>query len=342
MPARLYELAVRARIGLYRRGVFATRRLGAPVISVGNLTVGGTGKTPCVAFLARLLREEGLSVAILSRGYKRASRGRVEVSDGREIRCSPAEAGDEPYLLARSCPGVRVLVDSDRYAGGRWLEERARISVFLLDDGFQHLRLERDLNLLLWDGSDRPAEARMVPFGRLREPLGGFARADAVIVTRADERTDRAAIESAVAVYGRPGTPVFFAAHDMTALVPLGGGEEISPDALAGRPVAAFSGIARPDRFHQDLSLRGMRITLRRDFEDHHRYSAEELRRLFADAADAGAEALVTTEKDAANLPPDLARESPLPLYAARIAFRVENEGALRRLVLAAAQNAVI
>ncbi|MFN0088271.1 MAG: tetraacyldisaccharide 4'-kinase, partial [Blastocatellia bacterium] len=252
LPARLYELGIRARIGLYRRGVFATRRLAAPVISVGNLTVGGTGKTPCVAFLARLLREEGLSVAILSRGYKRASRGRVEVSDGREILCSPADAGDEPYLLARSCPGARVIVDPNRYAAGRWLEERAPVSVFLLDDGFQHLRLGRDLNLLLWDGAESPAEARMVPFGRLREPLGGFARADAVIVTRTDERTDRAAIQAAVARYGRPGTPVFFAAHDVTSLVRLDGGAPLAPDALAGRPVAAFSGIARPDRFHQD------------------------------------------------------------------------------------------
>ncbi|MDX2031334.1 MAG: tetraacyldisaccharide 4'-kinase [Blastocatellia bacterium] len=341
LPARLYEWAVRGRIALYRRGVFATRRLGAPVISVGNLTVGGTGKTPCVAFLARLLGEEGLAVAILSRGYRRASRGRVEVSDGREIRCSPAEAGDEPYLLARSCPGARVIVDSDRYAAGRWLEERARVSVFLLDDGFQHLRLGRDLNLLLWDGTDRPAEARMVPFGRLREPLGGFARADAVIVTRTDERTDRAAIQAAVARYGRPGTPVFFAAHDVTSLVRLPGGEPLASDALAGRPVAAFSGIARPDRFHQDLAQRGMRVRLRRDFEDHHRYSPEELRALVRDAASAGADALVTTEKDAANLPQEALADLPLPLHAARIAFRVENEAELRRLLLATARNVI-
>ncbi len=347
LPARLYELAVRGRLALHRRGLLRTHRLRAPVISVGNLTVGGTGKTPCVAFLARLLRAEGLEVAILSRGYRRESRGRVEVSDGREIRCTPAEAGDEPYLLARSCPGVRVIVDSDRYAAGRWLEERARVSVFLLDDGFQHLRLGRDLNLLLWDGTDRPAEARMVPFGRLREPLDDRGhervahaeRADAVIVTRTDERTDRAAIEAAVARYGRPGTPVFFAAHDVTSLVRLPGGELLAPDALAGRPVAAFSGIARPDRFHQDLAQRGMQVRLRRDFEDHHRYSTEELRALIRDAASAGADALVTTEKDAANLPQEALADLPLPLHAARIAFRVDDEPALRRLLLATAHR---
>lgn len=340
LPARLYEWAVRGRIALYERGVLAARRLNAPVISVGNLTVGGTGKTPCVAFLAQALRAEGLEVAILSRGYRRASRGRVEVSDGREIRCSPAEAGDEPYLLARSCPGVRVVVDPDRYAAGRWLEERARISVFLLDDGYQHLRLARDLNLLLWDGSELPAEARMVPFGRLREPLAGMARADAVIVTRTDERTDRATIKAAVAEYGRPETPVFFAAHEMTTLVRLNVEEELAPDALAGRRVAAFCGIARPDRFHQDLSRWRMRITLRRDFEDHHRYTREELASLFREAANAGAEALVTTEKDAANLPAGLLADFPLPLplYAARIAFRVEDEAALRRMLLATAR----
>ncbi|HMX29346.1 MAG TPA: tetraacyldisaccharide 4'-kinase, partial [Blastocatellia bacterium] len=130
-PAKLYELIVRARMVAYRRGLLKTHKLRAPVISVGNLSVGGTGKTPCAAFIANYLRDAGHQVAILSRGYKRETKGRVEVSNGKEILCSAREAGDEPFLLANACPGVRVVVDQDRYAAGTWLEARAPISVFI-------------------------------------------------------------------------------------------------------------------------------------------------------------------------------------------------------------------
>src|SRR5262249_43850492 len=195
-PAKLYELGVRARVALYDNNLLETRSLNTPVISVGNLTVGGAGKTPCVAFLARFLRDEGHEVAILSRGYKRESRGRVEVSNGREILYGPNESGDEPFLLANLCPGARVVVDRDRYAAGRWLEESAQVSVFILDDGYQHLRLARDLNLLLIDASEPLDQAKMVPFGRLREPLAAMRRAHAVIVTRTDLPLDRPSLDN--------------------------------------------------------------------------------------------------------------------------------------------------
>src|SRR5215470_17503235 len=249
VPAKLYELGVRARAALYENGLFETRGLKAPVISVGNLTVGGSGKTPCVAFLARLLRDEGYEVAILSRGYKRESRGRVEVSDEREILSGPDEAGDEPYLLAKSCPGARVVVDRDRYAAGRWLEERARVSVFILDDGYQHLRLARDLNLLLVDASEPLAQAKMVPFGRLREPLAAMRRADAVIVTRSDQSFDRHSLENTIGRFARANTPVLYAYHRMTNLIRLNDELIVDLSTFARRRIAAVSGVARPERF---------------------------------------------------------------------------------------------
>jgi tetraacyldisaccharide 4'-kinase len=339
LPAQLYELGVRGRLALYDRGLFKTRRLDAPVISVGNLTVGGTGKTPCVAWLARMLRDAGHEVAILSRGYKRSSEGRVEVSDGRGILCTPDESGDEPYLLAKSCPGVRVVVDRDRVAAGRWLAARARVSVFLLDDGFQHRRLHRDLDLVLVDGSEPLADAAMVPFGRLREPLTGLRRADVVLVTHGDRCRDRAAFAAALAEYARPGTPVFFARHEMTMLRRLDADETLPLTAFAGRAVAAVSGIAKPSFFVTDLSSAGMTIALRRDFDDHHRYTQAE----FADAANAaraaGAEAIVVTEKDAANLSGEWLRSSALPVYAAAIEFRCEDDREFRTLVLQAARR---
>ncbi len=332
-PAKLYELGVRARAALYERGLLEARRLKAPVISVGNLTVGGAGKTPCAAFLARFLCGEGCDVAILSRGYKRESRGRVEVSDGREILRGPDESGDEPYLLARSCPGARVIVDHDRYAAGKWLEERASVSVFILDDGYQHLRLARDLNLLLVDASEPPDRAKMVPFGRLREPPSAMRRADAVIVTRSDRPFDRRALEDAIGRFARTGTPVFYAYHKMTDLIRLDGAGAVNPTEFARKRVAAVSGVARPDRFVADLEALGMEIALRRDFDDHHRYARRELSEIVKRAGETGAEAIITTEKDAVNMPAGFAAASAPPFFAARIEFACENEEALKDLV---------
>jgi tetraacyldisaccharide 4'-kinase len=332
-PARLYKLALRARIVAYERGLLKTYRLRAPVISVGNLTVGGTGKTPCVAFIARALRDAGHHVAILSRGYKRETRGRVEVSNEKEILCSPRESGDEPYLLAESCPGVRVVVDENRVAAGQWLEQRAPVSVFLLDDAFQHLRLARDLNLLLIDATEPLNAAKMVPFGKLREPLAGLRRADAVIVTRSDQPFDRALLVETIETSARPNTPVFFAHHEMTRLRRLGKEETVRLAEFAQKPVAAVSGIAKPDRFNADLQKADLRIVLRRDFEDHHRYSLEEFASIVRAAQSAKAEAIIVTEKDAANLSGEMILQSPLPIYAAQIEFRCEQEAVLKELL---------
>ncbi len=333
LPAKLYEFGVRSRLALYEYGVFTTNRLNAPVISVGNLSVGGTGKTPCVAYLARMLKEKGHEVAILSRGYKRTTQGRVEVSNGREILCTPAESGDEPYLLANLCPGVRVVVDRDRFAAGQWLEAQAAIDVFLLDDGYQHVRLHRDLNLLLVDATEDPAGFRMLPFGRLREPLSEMRRADAVIVTRSHLPFDRPLLESILRQNTGKGTPIFYASHRMTNLQSMTEDVVLAPGNFVGKSVAAFSGIARPEQFIADLTRFGMKIVLRRDFEDHHRYSLAEVAQIFADARTAGAELLITTEKDRANLPIEDLQNPALPIFAARIEFACERESELKKLI---------
>jgi tetraacyldisaccharide 4'-kinase len=332
--AKVYEFVVRARIALYQKQIFRTYRLNAPVISVGNLTIGGAGKTPFAAFLANYLQDEGYKVAILSRGYKRKSVGRVEVSDGEKVLCGPFEAGDEPYLLAKSCPGVRVVVDRDRYAAGKWLESRAPISVFILDDAFQHLRLARDLNLLLIDAGDSLDEAEMLPFGRLREPIRALRRADAVIVTRSDQVFDRARLEQAISKYCRDDTPIFYAYHLIAKFRRLDKEEDISVMDYAGKRIAAVSGIARPERFIADLEGRGMEIALRRDFPDHHRYLPEEIDEIAMSARRAGAEAIITTEKDAANLPAESVKSSAIPICTAQISVHCEDENGLKRFVL--------
>jgi tetraacyldisaccharide 4'-kinase len=332
LPAKLYELGVWLRISCYERGIFKRHRLATPVISVGNLTVGGTGKTPCTAALAQMLRDEGLEVAILSRGYKRTTEGRIEVSNGREILCEPHEAGDEPYLLARACPGVRVVADRDRWSAGRWLEERAKPSVFLLDDGYQHLRLARDLDLALIDGADDLSKAEMVPFGRLREPLAGLARANAVVVTGSNRPFDRNRLETTIKRYAGSGVPILYAHSQITSMLDLNSGQSQAAAAFAGKRMAALAGIARPERLINDLESLGITIVLRRDFEDHHRYTREEIMELAVAAKQAGADGLITTEKDAANIPIEMIATLGLPCFVARIEFHWERPAEIRTL----------
>jgi tetraacyldisaccharide 4'-kinase len=329
--AKLYQVGVQGRLALYENKIFKINKLSAPVISIGNLTVGGTGKTPCVAFIAGFLRDACHDVAILSRGYKRESKGRIEVSNGTEILSGPRESGDEPYLLANSCPGVRVVVDRDRYQAGKWLAERAAVSVFILDDGFQHLQLARDLNLLLVDATEPLEEAEMLPLGRLREPLQGMHRSDAVIVTRSDQPFDRRLLEMTITKYSRRTIPVIYASHKITKLRRLGNQGDVS--SFTNDKVAAFSGIARPERFSDDLRNLGMSVVLRRDFPDHHRYSRQEFDEIIEAALAAGARAVMTTEKDAANLSVDVLKSSRLPVFAAIIEFRSEGEDALKSLL---------
>lgn len=334
----LYGIGVKLRLWGYRIGVFRSHRLPGRVISVGNLTVGGTGKTPCVAFLARSLTAMGASVAILSRGYRRQSQGRVEVSDGRRVLAAPAEAGDEPWLLAHLCPGVRVVADRDRFQAGSWLAAVTKTTHFLLDDGYQHLRLARDLNLLLVDATESFARVRLVPSGRFREPLSALIRADAVIVTRSDRSFDRQALLKTLHRHLRPGVPIFFAWHELTTLSPIWTGQGEPPpvwsrEDLRHRRVAAFAGIAHPEQFFTDLRMAGAQLVLTRAFPDHHRYLAEELEEMVRQSELAGAESILLTEKDAANLPLPWAPSPALPLRQARIEFRCHEESALLDLL---------
>jgi tetraacyldisaccharide 4'-kinase len=337
----LYRLGAWGRATGYAVGWLTSRRLPGPVISVGNLTVGGTGKTPCVAFLARSLAANGASVAILSRGYHRRSQGRVEVSDGRRVLATPAEAGDEPWLLAHLCRGVRVVVDQDRYRAGAWLAGERAVTHFLLDDGYQHLRLARDLNLLLVDATEPLAEARLIPSGRLREPLSALRRADAVIVTRSDRPFDRTTLVGTLREYLPSEVPIFFAWHELTTLFPI---ERLAVSAtregrvwgradLHHRRVAALAGIAHPEQFFSDLRTAGAETVQTHSFPDHHRYRAPELESILQHAEEAGLEALLLTEKDAANLPPDWVPTRSLPILQARIEFRCHEEAALLDLL---------
>jgi tetraacyldisaccharide 4'-kinase len=321
LPALLWEAVARARNALYDAGRLRPRRLACAVVSVGNLTVGGTGKTPVVSHLAAALRDAGLRVGVVSRGYRgTAERRAALVADGRAILLDARAAGDEPLLIARDNPGVPVAVGADRAAAARLLLEAVPLEVLLLDDGFQHRRLARNLDLLLVDAGDPWGNGRILPRGPLREPLEAVARADAIVLTRSNGSVPEAV--RAVLERHHPRVPVLHCGLRPRGFVRPDGGT-IATASLRGFAAFAFSGIARPERFERDLLALGLRLAGTRRFPDHHRFAPDDPGALAEAARACGAEVLVTTEKDLVRLPgPPPA--SP-PLYA--LALTVEWAG---------------
>ncbi len=290
------------RRAVYRRGLIQRTKLPVPVISVGNLTFGGTGKTPTVIALARDLVRMGRRPAILTRGYKRLDDEQVVVV-GPEPRQTASEIGDEPLEMARRLPGVPVVVDADRARGGAEAQ-RQGADVVLLDDGFQHLRLERDLDLVLIDAGDPWGGGRLPPLGRLREPVAALERADAVLITKApaDWRPLAAEIERVID-HVAPRLQVFIS-RVRPSRVHVPGEGWLGSEVLTGRRVMAFAALGRPDGFADTLVEAGAEIVSSRWFPDHHAYTDQELSEVVSQAAKASA-IPVTTAKDAVKLPPD-------------------------------------
>ena len=279
----LYAAVVRRRRERYSRRPDLRRRLRGPVISVGNLAVGGRGKTPLVAAVVRELLRMGERPAILTRGYGRTSPedGVVVVRDPQGIRSDLSRAGDEPLMLARALPGAAVLVSSDRYLAGRLAEHAFAATVYVLDDGFQHLQLDRDIDLVLV-GRDDVAHPVTLPSGRLREPLDTLVAADAVLA--ADDEVDLRTVGLDLP---------FFRTRRSVHKPPVN-----------GLPIFAVAAIAGPDRFFQDLRALGCEIAGTMAFADHHAFSRKDVHRIVDAARQASAQAIVTTEKDYVRLRP--------------------------------------
>lgn len=292
--ALVYSVVLRIRGFLYSRGIMPSFALGVPVISVGNLSVGGTGKTPLTILIARLLIARGKRVVVLSRGYGGAGGNAVRiVSDGIGILLPVSEAGDEPVLLARSVPGLIVVTCSDRYRGGLAALKQFRPDIFLLDDGFQHLRLQRDLNILLLDAVRPFGNGWTLPAGLLREPLSAVRRADLIIYTRADgAKLCRALAE----------IPVCRSAHRLSGVVSMLGGELTAFSIFAGKKGVACAGIADPEAFFNSLYREGVDLAATLAFQDHCLYDRTERAEIQRVITETGADFLITTEKDAVKL----------------------------------------
>lgn len=298
--ASLYGLSCRVRIWLYEMGMLPRKRVDCPVVSIGNLTVGGTGKTPFTIFLAEQWQARGYAVGIVSRGYRGTYNGPLRlVSDGQEILEKPETAGDEPYLMAERLKRIPILVSSDRYKGCQWLLKRFKLDVILLDDAFQHLRLHRDLNLLLVDATNPFWNGALLPRGALREPLSEVRRADVVIFTRSEDAADASEWVHEIERFGRPCIRTTFRP---TRLIHLREGTPLSPALLAKEPVLGFCGIGNPDSFAMLLKRLGADLREQMVFRDHYSYQLSDVEAIRKKADDLGVKWVVTTEKDAVKI----------------------------------------
>ena len=334
LPTAAWTAVGRVRRWAYGRHLLTSRRLATPVVSVGNLTAGGTGKTPMVAWLAERLAERGLPAAVLTRGYGRDESHRPHLVEAGEA-VDPRLCGDEPAMLAtrfaESAPSTLVAVGADRYATGRMVEERAEPEYLILDDGFQHMQLQRSLNIVLLDSRRPFGNGYTLPLGRLREPVSGLRDADIVVITRSNPGQAQTALYDAIHE-ATPGAKIFRSRTGAKDLVELGSGNVHPVDSLNGKRVACFCGIGNVAAFFRQGRELGYDIVLERAYRDHHRYSQRDLEALVRSAEAAQAEALLTTSKDVMNLGEAVL---PIPTYAVRIELEVDAAEELLEEVLA-------
>jgi tetraacyldisaccharide 4'-kinase len=267
-------------------------------VSIGNLTVGGTGKTPLVAQVANILLRRGWKPSILTRGYLRRSKADLIVvppEAGRQA--DPREVGDEPALLARLLPTVPLVICGDRYRGGQAAEERFQVDAHILDDGFQHLALARDVDVLALDATQSISDWNLLPAGRQREPFAAIRRAQIIMLTRSDSADAKFLEDGVLKIH--PSAQVFRSRTKLLGWADALSGEPVSTEDIRAQKVAAFCGIGNPRAFFTDLRRWGFDVIAADAFPDHHVYTGEELRQLVESAGQKGAAAILTTQKDA-------------------------------------------
>ena len=317
-----YRAALVMRDRAYRWRVLRTGRLQCPVVSVGNLTLGGSGKTPTVELAVRTLQELGAFPAVVSRGYGRATRGVHVVADRDGVRVDTRTAGDEPVLLAEHLPGVPVVVGENRHEAGRVAVERCGATALVLDDGFQHRTLAKDLEILVVQGRAPWGNARVFPRGMLREPLSALARAHLVVVTNPAGAEPVAAVTATVRRFN-PSAAVVAARYQVQDAIETQSGRRLPVSELAGRRLIAFAGLGSPQGFANTLDGAGVRSVGFVEFPDHHWFTERDLSELARDARAAGAQGLITTEKDwvrVRDLPPPR-----LPLWVLPVRLVIES-----------------
>jgi tetraacyldisaccharide 4'-kinase len=331
----LFSLIARVRLFLYEKRILRNQPLGCLVVVVGNLTVGGTGKTPIVEIFARTLNQQGRKVAVLSRGYKskkepfylRWKRAFLHmappppkiVSDGESVLLGVEEAGDEPFMLAHNLPGVAVVVDKNRVKAGAYAIKHLGVDTLILDDGFQYLPLKGRLNLLLIDKTNPFGNGCLLPRGILREPIAHMKRASYIFLTKSDGLPDDE-LRKLIATHN-PQAEIIECAHRPSYLQNFQDDQREPLAFLQNKRVGAFSGIAVPAGFEEFVREGGAEVRYVKRFLDHHRFLPGELETVFAEAEKAGVDFMVTTEKDAVRIPADF--KPSLPLYYLRLEVEI-------------------
>ena len=330
----VFAAVVGVRYALYGIGVLRRFPLGVQVISIGNVTAGGTGKTPVTEIFARTLAAEGRKVAILSRGYRRKEAPwwvrmfmqvvtpPLVVSDGRRILSDSAEGGDEPYMLASNLPGVAVVVDRDRVKAGRFAVKRLGGDTIILDDGFQYQRLKHSIEVVLVDSTNPFGNGNMLPRGILREPARHLKRADIIFLTKCNG--DVTSVMDEVRRYNTD-AEIVACAHAPKSLKDVWSREEFPLSWLQGKTTCTLSGIASPKGFENSLRRLGARVVWCERYADHHRYDSSEILYALNRTADMNADALITTEKDAVRFP--RLETSPVRCLYLRIAIEIISGG---------------
>lgn len=334
----IYRAAVQTRIRLYSHRFLRAAPMGVPVISVGNLTVGGTGKTPVVELLASRLRDRGRRVAILSRGYKSVPKpllvrlwqkvfARKEVfaprvvSDGTSLLLDSREAGDEPFMLANNLPGVVVIVDRDRVKSGQYAVENFDADTLILDDGYQYIRMNHRIEVALIDRQAPFGNEFLLPRGTLREPPINLERATHVFLTKCDG-SDHAALLDRIRTLNRT-AEVIECRHSPVTLRNFSTGRTVPIESLKGMRVGSLCGIAVPESFRSALETLGARVELAKSFTDHHRFSRREVESFLRRCAKRRLDAVVTTEKDAVRIP--RIPEPDVPFFYLRVQIEILN-----------------
>lgn len=335
----LYHAATRARLLAYSRGWLSISKLAAPVISVGNMTTGGTGKTPLVEWVCGVVASAypgGKKICVLTRGYGRANpESQVVVSNGTELLADAFAGGDEPRLLAEKLIGVAaVIANPNRFAAGKWAIQNLGTEVFVLDDGFQHLQLARDLDIVTIDATNPFSSESLLPYGRLREPVAGLSRAGCVVVTRTEQVADWNSVKETAQRLAES-IPVFSARMVTDSVLPLSAEFEGAGD-LSHQPVGAFCGVGNPESFFEHLRSAGCSLAFTRAFADHHRYQQSDIDRLIAQADSRRCSALITTAKDATKL---AGFKFELPCYVLDIRVEIDDEDGLSGMINKALAN---
>ncbi len=313
----LYSLIMRARSSLYKFGIFKKTKLSVPVVSIGNLTMGGTGITPMVMYVSRLLQKKGLQHVIVSRGYGgKATKAVNIVSDGKEILLSADIAGDEPRMIAESLQGIGVLTGPRKIEVAKYAVDEFNAQGIVLDDGFQHMALERDLNLVVFNAWAPLGNGHVFPGGDLREPINSLSRAHAFIISGVDKQNVHHVAELKDFLESKfPGVPIFEGRYANAGTRNSLNGKSLNKQTINSKKLFGFCGIANPEIFENSLKEEGVQLLGFQGFKDHYRYSKGDFTKLVEKAKSVGADALITTEKDIVKVGEFLSESFPVFVF---------------------------